>query len=387
MEARPDGGGNMIIPFVDIAAMHVDIQHELDAVWRASVNSCRFIGGPIVERFEESWAEYCQTKYCVGLSSGTAAIELTLRAIGIGPGDEVIVPANTFIATAAAIVAVGAEPVFVDVDPTTLLLAAEEVRAALGPRTAAVLPVHLYGQPANMDAVNAVAASAGIAVIEDAAQAHGGSWNGHPAGSMSLAGCFSFYPGKNLGAFGDAGAVVTNDRALAEKIRSLSNHGRCHDDPYRHEMIGGTHRLDALQAGILMVKLKHLDAWNGGRRHAAQLYAESLSGLPVQWLETDLRAISSHHLAVIQTDVRDKLREALTRAQIGSGIYYPIPCHQQPPFATKRQPRLPVTENAARRILSVPMFPHLSEAQVARVVEVIHETLGTTDQSLVAEIA
>ena len=375
----------MSIPFVDMAAMHANVRNELDAVWRASLNANRFIGGPFVEQFESAWAEYCHTRYCVGLSSGTAALELTFKAIGIGAGDEVIVPANTFIASATAVVATGAEPVFVDVDPETLLLRAESVHAALSPRTAAILPVHLYGQPANMDAINEVADSAGVFVIEDAAQAHGASWNGHPAGSMSLAGCFSFYPSKNLGAFGDAGAVVTNDRALAERIRSLSNHGRCHDDAYRHDMIGGTHRLDAIQAGILVAKLKHLDAWNSGRRRAAQLYAESLADLPVKWVTTDSRAISSHHLAILQTDARDRLREALTRAQIGSGIHYPIPCHLQAPFATERQRPLPVTEQAARRILSVPMFPHLAEAQVAQVAEVIRATL-TRDRFLVGEV-
>ena len=203
---------------------------------------------------------------------------------------------------------------------------------------------------------------------------------------MSLAGCFSFYPGKNLGAFGDAGAVVTNDRALAEKVRSLSNHGRCHDDAYRHDLIGGTHRLDAIQAGILLAKLKHLDAWNVGRRRAAQLYAESLADLPVQWVATNSRAISSHHLGILQTDARDRLREALTRAQIGSGIHYPIPCHLQAPFATERQCPLPVTVRAARRILSVPMFPHLSAAQVAQVTDVIRATL-TGDRCLADELS
>jgi dTDP-4-amino-4,6-dideoxygalactose transaminase len=386
MGAQPGGRAVMSIPFIDMAAMHGEIHGELDAVWRACVDANRFIGGRLVEEFEASWAEYCQTRYCVGVSSGTAALELVLRASGIGVGDEVIVPANTFIASAAAIVAAGAKPVFVDVDPATLLITAEAVRAALSSRTAAIMPVHLYGQPVNMDTINAAAASAGVAVIEDAAQAHGASWDGQPAGSMSLAGCFSFYPGKNLGAFGDAGAVVTDDLALAEKIRSLSNHGRCHDDPYRHEMVGGTHRLDSLQAGVLSAKLKRLDGWNEARGRIARLYVDCLTDMPVQWIKTDPRAISSHHLAVVQTDVRDKLRGALTRADIGSGIHYPIPCHQQAPFATAHRQPLPVAERAARRILSLPMSPHLSDAQVARVAEVIRCTLGSGEAHLAEEV-
>jgi dTDP-4-amino-4,6-dideoxygalactose transaminase len=366
----------MTIPFLDIAEMHAELRADLDAVWRMTVDSSRFIGGPEVEAFETAWSEYCHTNYCVGLSSGTAALQLVLAALGIGPGDEVIVPANTFIASAAAVVASGAQPVFVDVDPATLLLTAETVRAAITPRTAAVMPVHLYGQPANMDAIGAVTEAAGLAVIEDAAQAHGATWNGKIAGSMGIAGCFSFYPGKNLGACGDAGAVLTNDRALAEKIRALSNHGRFHDDPYQHTLIGGNHRLDALQAGILRVKLRHLDAWNASRRRAAALYAAQLADLPVTWVGCDPRAVSSHHLAVIQTNARERLRQALTAAGIGVGIHYPIPCHQQVALASQPTPSLPVVERAAQRILSLPMYPHLTAAEVEEVVGVIRQTLG-----------
>ena len=364
-----------MISFLDMQAMHDEVRSQLDDVWNAIATSGRFIGGPCVDRFEADWAEYCQTRYCVGLSSGTAALQLALSALGIGAGDEVLVPANTFIATAAAVVAAGARPAFVDVDPATLLITAEGVRRAVTTRTAAVIVVHLYGQPANMDAINAVASAAGIGVIEDAAQAHGATWNGKKAGSMSLAGCFSFYPGKNLGAFGDAGALVTDDGALADKIRALSNHGRRHDDPYRHDLVGGNHRLDALQAAILSVKLTRLDAWNEGRRRAARRYAAALSGLPAELQSIDPHAISSHHLAVIQTDQRDRLRRALTAEQIGTGIHYPIPCHRQAPFATEGMPDLPVAERAADRMLSLPMFPHLSDAQIGRVVDVIGRTL------------
>ncbi len=363
-----------MIPFLNLKEMHDEVRTELQEVWHSITASDRFVGGPVVDRFEEEWSRYCQTSNCIGLKSGTIALELVLSALGIAAGDEVLVPANTFIATAAAVSNAGARPVFVDVDHATLLITAEGIRRAVTPRTAAVIVVHLYGQPAKMDAINEVASAAGICVIEDAAQAHGATWNGKKAGSLSLAGCFSFYPGKNLGAFGDAGAVVTDDDALADKVRALSNHGRRHDDPYRHDLIGGNHRIDALQAAILLVKLTRLDAWNEGRRRAARRYAAALSGLAVELQTIDPSAVSSHHLAVIRTDHRDSLRRALSAEQIGTGIHYPIPCHRQAPFATEQVPDLPVAERAAEQLLSLPMFPHLSDAQIAQVADVISRT-------------
>jgi dTDP-4-amino-4,6-dideoxygalactose transaminase len=355
--------------------MHAEVRDDLEEAWRRVSSSGQFIGGEAVENFESEWADYCGTKYCVGVGSGTAALELTLAALRLGRGDEVIVPANTFIATAAAVAAVGARTVFVDVDPSTLLITAEILKQAITSRTAAVIVVHLYGQPADMDCINQVASSAGIAVLEDAAQAHGACWRGKKAGSLSRAGCFSFYPGKNLGAFGDAGAVVTNDCALAERIRSLSNHGRSHNNPYRHDLVGANHRLDALQAAILSVKLKHLDAWNAGRRRAADAYAAALAGLPVQLIDTGPDASSCHHLAVVQTPHRDEVRQALAAEQISTGLHYPIPCHRQTPFVTERGPPLPVVETAADRILSLPMFPHLTDAQISSVADAISRAL------------
>ena len=367
----------MKIPFIDLRSMHAELRDDLDEAWRRASLSGQFIGGEAVENFESEWADYCGTKYCVGVGSGTAALELTLSALGLGRGDEVIVPANTFIATAAAVAAVGALAVFVDVDPSTLLITAEILKQAITRRTAAVIAVHLYGQPANMDAITRTASSAGIAVVEDAAQAHGARWRGKKAGSLSHAGCFSFYPGKNLGAFGDAGAVVTNDCALAERIRSLSNHGRSHDNPYRHELVGANHRLDALQAAILSVKLKRLDAWNAGRRRAADAYAAALAGLPVQLVDTAPDASSCHHLAVVRTPHRDEVRQALAAEQISTGLHYPIPCHRQTPFMTERASALPVVEAAADRILSLPMFPHLTDAHIGCVTDVIARALST----------
>jgi dTDP-4-amino-4,6-dideoxygalactose transaminase len=359
----------MKVPFLDLSAMHAELVPEFEAIWQDVISSSRFVGGPAVEAFEADWAAYCGTRHCVGVSNGTAAIELVLAALGIGQGDEVIVQANTFIATAAAVAAVGATPVFADVDPETLLLVPDTIRAQITPRTAAVIVVHLYGQPADMDAINALAEQVGLCVIEDAAQAHGATWRGCPAGSLSRAGCFSFYPGKNLGAFGDAGAVVTNDAGLAERIRSMSNHGRADGDPYRHDMLGSNNRLDALQAAVLSVKLRRLSEWNAGRRRAAALYEEALAGLPVRLVPVAEGAESSHHLAVIRSGARDALRAALTAAGVGTGIHYPIPCHLQAPFLNRRGPSLPVSEQAAGEILSLPMYPHISEAAIRHVAD------------------
>jgi dTDP-4-amino-4,6-dideoxygalactose transaminase len=371
----------MKIPILDLDAMHREISAELDDAWRQVSQSAKFISGEFVERFEAEWASYCRADHCVGVASGTAALELALAGLGIGRGDEVIVPTNTFIATATAVVSVGAKPVFIDVDPSTLLMTAAGVEAALSPRTAAVIPVHLYGQPVDMDAINEVAAAAAIVVIEDACQAHGATWKGKPVGTLGQIGCFSFYPGKNLGAFGDAGAIVTQDRALAERIRSISNYGR-KGSPYQHEVVGTNKRLDGLQAAILSVKLKRLDAWTEGRRRAAARYETALADLPVSMVRNAPGAFSTYHLAVIRSAWRDGLRERLASEGISTGIHYPIPCHLQPAFAGEKAPSLPVAERAADQILSLPMYPHLGEAEIAFVAEAIDRALADLGLSL-----
>jgi dTDP-4-amino-4,6-dideoxygalactose transaminase len=370
------------VPFFDLAAMHAEVRNELDAAWLTLNRSLRFIGGEFVDRFETEWAAYCGAEWCVGVSNGTAALELTLRCLGIGAGNEVIVPANSFIATAAAVTRSGASPVFIDVDPSTLLLTAEGVSAAITSRTAAVIAVHLYGQPADMDSIGRVAERAGIAVIEDAAQAHGATWNGKRAGSFSRAGCFSFYPGKNLGALGDAGAVVTSDRALADRIRSMSNHGRLPHASYVHQTIGSNDRLDAFQAAALSIKLKHLDKWNDGRQRIAELYGKLLAELPVRPVLTAPGAHSNHHLVVIQVDRRDELRRHLAGAGIETGIHYPIPCHRQMAYSKYVDGSLclPVTEHAADHVLSLPMFPHLEDVKVRLVVETVAQALSEMRQ-------
>jgi dTDP-4-amino-4,6-dideoxygalactose transaminase len=365
----------MSVAFLDLAAMHAELEPELDAAWQQISRTGAFIGGEWVARFEADWAAYCGTRHCVGLANGTVALQLSLQALGVGPGDEVIVPANTFIATAAAVVAAGARPVFIDVDPATLLATAEGARAAITPRTAAIIAVHLYGQPVDMDALGEVAGAAGVALIEDAAQAHGATWRGRRAGGLARIGCFSFYPGKNLGAFGDAGAVVTDERALAETIRALSNHGRARDAHHRHDLVGGNHRLDGLQAAVLSIKLRRLGAWTAARRQVAAWYGAALEGLPLERVAIAPGAASSHHLEVVRTAARDRLREALAAEGIATGIHYPIPCHLQPAFAAPAPPRLPVAERAAGRILSLPMHPHLREADVQRVAAAIARVL------------
>lgn len=377
----------MSVPFLDLAAMHAELRPELDEVWHRVVDGSAFIGGEAVERFEAEWAAYCGARHCVGVSDGTAALELALAALGVGPGDEVIVPANTFIATVEAVAAVGATPVLIDVDPATLLMTAEGVEAALSPRTAAVIAVHLYGQPVDMDSINAVAGAAGIAVIEDAAQAHGATWRGARAGSLGTVGCFSFYPGKNLGAFGDAGGVVTNERGLAERIRCLANHGRPRGAAERHVLMGRNHRLDGLQAAILSLKLRRLDTWNAARRTAARLYAEALRGLPMQPVAIRPGAVSSHHLAVVLAPDRDELRRQLAAEGIGTGIHYAVPCHLQPACAAYPARSLPVVEAAAGRLLSLPMHPALSQADIAKVASALARALARLQPAALAGIA
>lgn len=361
----------MTIPFLDMRAMNEEVRDDLDRVWTDAVDGSGFIGGRHVEEFEASWAAYCGTRHAVGVANGTDAIELTLAALGIGEGDEVIVPANTFVATVSAVARVGAQPVFVDVDPATLLMTGAAALAAVTPRTAAVIPVHLYGQPVDMGSIRSVADRAGLAVIEDAAQAHGARWDGIRVGGLGDAACFSFYPGKNLGALGDGGAVVTDDTALATRIRQLANHGRG-SDRHVHDVIGRNSRLDAIQAGFLHVKLGRLDAWNEARRIAAAAYDELLAP-HVELTDQRHEAESVYHLYVIRTEGRDALQAALGAQGIASGLHYPIPCHQLPPYMDAARPVLPVAEDAARRILSLPMSPHMGGEQIERVAGAVRE--------------
>lgn len=361
------------IPLVDLQAQYATIKTEIDSAIQRIVESAQFIMGPDVAAFEDEFAAWCGAPHCVGLSSGTAALELTLRALGIGPGDEVITVAHTFIATAEAISAVGAKPVYVDIDPLTYNLDPEALAAAVTPRTRAVMPVHLYGQPADMTRIGALAAQRGLAIVEDAAQAHGASWNGKPVGTLGDAACFSFYPGKNLGAYGDAGAVVSQRAELAAQVRSLRNHGR--RSKYLHDQVGFGHRIDTLQAAILRAKLPFLSEWTAARRRLAARYNELLtnSGVTLPYVAAEANPV--WHLYVIRTPERDALLKELESKGIGAGVHYPVPLHLQPAYAFLGYGAgsLPVSEEVAATCLSLPLYPEMSDAQQDQVVDVVRQ--------------
>ncbi|HEY7437999.1 MAG TPA: DegT/DnrJ/EryC1/StrS family aminotransferase [Acidimicrobiia bacterium] len=357
-----------MIPLLDIQAQHASIQAELDEAMAAVMRHGRFVGGPELAEFEQAFAGYCDASECVGCSSGTSAIALALRAGGIGPGDEVITSAFTFIATVEPIVEVGAEPVLTDVDPDTGLMRVEDCEAALTPRSAAILLVHLYGQPVDMTAFRELADRHGLKLIEDAAQAHGADWDGGRVGSLGDAAAFSFFPGKNLGALGDGGALTTSDPELARRARSLRDHGRV--DKYRHDELGTNARLDTLQAAVLMTKLRHLDDWNEARRRHAHAYDaafETLEG--VEPMRVDAAARSVYHQYVVRVADRDAAVEALRRNGIAAGVHYPIPLHRQPALADRHgELNLPGAETLADEVLSLPVYPELSDGQRDEVV-------------------
>jgi dTDP-4-amino-4,6-dideoxygalactose transaminase len=369
------------VPFTDLGAMAGEVWPEIEQDYLACLLDGAYIGGPAVTAFERDWAAYCGAAHVVGLASGTDALQLSLTALGVGPGDEVVVPANTFIATAAAVVRAGATPRFADVSDDTLLMTADTLAAAITPRTRAVIIVHLYGQVPDMAGLAAIAQRAGIAVIEDAAQAHGAEWGGRRAGSFGAAACFSFYPAKNLGAFGDAGAVVTSRPKLADEIRSLANHGRSHGHShYEHDRIGTNSRLDALQAILLSGKLAHLEEWTERRIALASRYREQLSGCEFTGTGLKLTATAPlarhvYHLFVVRVARRDSVRAALARRGIQTGVHYPVPCHRQPPLRQLAERPLPVAERAASEVLSLPMFPHMTDRQVDYVCESLAEAL------------
>jgi dTDP-4-amino-4,6-dideoxygalactose transaminase len=380
--ANPEGAVTRdltAVPFTDLSTMAGEIWPEIEHEYLACLLDGGYIGGPPVTAFERKWAAYCGVDHAVGLANGTDALELCLTAMGIGPGDEVVVPANTFIATAAAVVRAGATPRFADVSEDTLLMTSGTLAEAITPRTRAVIIVHLYGQMPDMTSLVATARQAGIAVIEDAAQAHGAEWDGRRAGSFGEAACFSFYPAKNLGAFGDAGAVVTPRQELAERIRSLANHGRS-GGHYEHDFIGTNSRLDALQAILLSGKLAHLDAWTERRIAIASRYRELLggyesSGAGLRLTDTAPRARHVYHLYVIRVPRRESVRAELAKRGIQTGVHYPVPCTKQPPLRRFADRPLPVAEEAASEILSLPMFPHMTDRQVDYVCESLPEAL------------
>lgn len=359
----------MAVPFLDLQAQYRSLKHEIDPAIQAVIDTSAFVLGPAVERFERAFADYCGTAQCAAVSSGTSAVALLLRAHGIGAGDEVITVANTFFATTEAIEHAGATPVLVDCEESTALIDPRLVEAAVTPRTRAILPVHLYGQPADMDALAAIARRHGALLLEDACQAHGARYRGRRTGGLADGAAFSFYPGKNLGAYGEAGAVTTNDAAIACRIRMLRDHGS--PAKYQHTSIGWNERMDGIQGAVLETKLRHLDGWNARRRaHAAAYRAQ---------LPDHVQAIASldatepvYHLFVVRVANRDRVQQALAERGIGTGIHYPIPIHLQPAY-DGRWPHgaFPHSERLAHEVLSLPMFPELTGDQISSVLDAL----------------
>ncbi|HAJ56580.1 MAG TPA: erythromycin biosynthesis sensory transduction protein eryC1 [Candidatus Omnitrophica bacterium] len=363
-----------MIPFVDLKAQYHSIAREVDIEMRKVLEQTNFILGEPVAAFEKEFAVFCDSKYCIGVASGTDALHLALRALGIGPGDEVIAPANTFVATVLAISYVGARPVLVDVDPQTFNIDFDDLEKKITPKTKVIVPVHLYGRVLNMDHLMALAKKHGIKVVEDACQAHGAVWEGKKAGSFGTMGCFSFYPGKNLGAYGDAGAIVTSDEALSNSLKMLRNYGS--PKKYYHDSQGYNSRLDTLQAAILRVKLKHIVEWNRKRFLNAQLYYGKLRGVG-DIILPDIPSIDEHvfHLFVIRTKQRDGLLKFLQDRQVQAGIHYPVPIYALGAYTHLglTADDYPVTEKLSKEILSLPMYPELLEAQIDEVAGCIRD--------------
>lgn len=391
-DARPDALDRSDlttpVPFVDLGAQQREIDEEVQDGLRRVFDTTAFIGGPDVKAFESEFAAFLEVSDCVGVGNGTDALELALRAAGVTAGGEVILPANTFIATAEAVSRIGADPVLVDVDPQCLLIDPVAATQAITERTQAIMPVHLYGQTAFVEQMRPEAERAGVVIIEDAAQSQGAFRHGRMAGSLGLAAGTSFYPGKNLGAAGDAGAVVTNDAGLAARVRVLGEHGS--PTKYRHSTVGMNSRLDTVQAVVLRAKLARLEGWNEGRRAAAARYAELLRPLADSgdvWLPTE--AEGNHHvwhLYTIQLEHRDGVLEELRAAGIGAGVHYPVPVHLTGAYEHLGLVRgaFPITEAASDRLLSLPIFPHITAEQQERVVVALLRAIGRNRSTTVA---
>lgn len=368
----------MVVPFLDLKAQYRTIKEEVDAALHCVIDNTAFAGGPFVEAFERNFADYCRCCCAIGVGSGTEALWLTLKALGVGPGDEVITVPNTFIATAEAVTLCGGTPVFVDVDERSYTLNPALLEKAISRRTKGIIPVHLLGQTAEMDPIMACAEANGLFVVEDACQAHGATYRGRPAGSIGNAGCFSFYPGKNLGAYGEAGGVVTNNEDLAAKIKMLRDHGQ--SKKYWHDVIGVNSRMDGLQGAVLSVKLKYLDQWNDARRRNAAVYATHLSGEGSVSIPAEM-PYGRHvfHVYALRAQRRNGLAEWLNSQGISTGVHYPVPIHLQEAyrFLGYAKGDFPVSEQCAEEFISLPMYPELSSEQIETVGKAISEYYGS----------
>ena len=369
-----------MIPFVDLRAQYLSIKSEVDAAVLRVLDSTQFVLGPDVKAFEDRFAAYCGARHAIGVNTGTSAIHLALLAAGVGPGDEVITTPFTFIATVSAIVYTGATPVFVDIEPTTLTIDARKIGAAVTPKTKAIIPVHLYGQPADMDPIMAIARRHGLVVIEDAAQAHGAEYRGRGIGSIGDAGCFSFYPGKNLGAYGEGGAVTTNSPEIMRTVRMLRDWGA--ERKYQHVLKGYNYRLEGIQGAILLVKMDHIEKWTEARRiHAAYYDARVCNLFTTQVVPTDVHHV--YHIYAIRHRQRDAIQSFLQSKGIESGIHYPIPVHLQSCFADLgyRAGDFPHAEKAASEVLSLPLYPELSSSNQDVVVSALKDWLASSAAS------
>ncbi len=368
--------GGPAVKLLDLQAQYLPIRNEIRRAIDEVCDEQALVLGPTVERFEKKLADYCGTKYALGVSSGTDALLCAMMALGIKAGDEVIVPAFTFFATAGCVARLGAKPVFVDVDPRTFNIDPDAIRRAITPRTRAIIPVHLFGQLAEMETINEIACAHELPVIEDAAQAIGARRDGKPACAHGFVGCLSFYPTKNLGAFGDAGAICTNDQKVYDTCRLLRVHGSGHQ--YYHTLIGGMFRIAAIQAAVLGVKLKYLDQWHEGRRHNAAIYNQAFAGTKVTAPHIDPRNWSIYNQYVVRVPDRDAVKAELARRNIGSAIYYPLSLHLQPCFADlgHREGEFPQSERASADVLALPIYPELPEDHVrhvaATLIDIVH---------------
>jgi dTDP-4-amino-4,6-dideoxygalactose transaminase len=359
------------VPYLDLQAQYGSIRTEVLTALEEICESTSFAQGPATSKFEAKFAAYCGVNHCVSLNSGTSALHLALRCLDVGPGDEVVAPSMTFIATAWAISYVGATPVFVDIEPVRRTLNPDKLEAAITPRTKAIIPVHLYGMPAEMDRINAIAERHGLPVIEDAAQAHGAKYRGKRVGQFGRIACFSFYPGKNLGAYGEGGALITNDASIAQRARSLRDHAQ--SQKYLHDEIGYNYRMDSFQGAVLSIKLKHLDKWNTARNDCARHYTELLKGSSYKLPAHVSGSECVWHCYVIATPERDRVRSALQDVGIQSAVHYPVPVHLQKAYAHLgyRSGDLPVTEALCEHCLSLPIYPELSKEKISRIASVL----------------